>query len=318
MVCPKPSVLLLINNALSPDGYHRGNFKYMKKIVILLFSISLLISAYSCREKTEPEPVEIVDSTSLNSQVKFSYELLDSGRVKFVIQTPGVDSVKWYADWMRSKDENPEFRFEKNGAYDFLLKVFKKGTSLDSAFRITISNVNQQTEYATLKGVLFGKSYDLKSNAIPRNSFSGGGNLSLPRGTPGSYFADDLTSNRVYVIDFLENQGTDYETMKSSFKIGMQPLAQLKSYPTSDYGLNKKGWYILFAGPEGFHATGKNTTDTLEILEVKEVDQPRLFPEMADKALWVTWHIKTETESSGKMDCILKMKYIFYRAYVPF
>jgi hypothetical protein len=106
--------------------------------------------------------------------------------------------------------------------------------------------------------------------------------------------------------------------MRNNFKVGKKQLAQLKSYPTSDYSLTKNGWYFLFTGQDGVYATGNNPSDSLEILEVQEVYQAKLFPEMEEIAFWVTWHIKADTGERGRIDCILKMKYIIYKQYFDF
>lgn len=300
----------------------------MKNIIFVLLSALIIVSAYSCKNK-EPSPDIViikppiepipVDSSKLKPEIKFHYMLLDSGQVQFYNDTKNVIDNRWYVAWMRTKQVNPKVKFLVNGDYAIVLRIINNyGIENDTTFKININNVTEPNEMASVKGILFNNSYEYISSAVPRNAFYGYGEPSYPRGTPTSGWNLGNQGQTISIADFMENQGQDYETMKNNFKVGKQPLAELKSYPTGDYSLKKHGWYFLFVGKNGTYATGNSVNDSLEILEVKEVFQPKLFPEMEEKAFWVTWHIKADTGERGKIDCVLKMKYIIYKQYFDF
>lgn len=262
-------------------------------------------------DSTKVKP--IIDSAKNKPVIKFSYELLENGSIKFTNLSKDFKSLKWYAPY-KSKSENPIFLFEKNGKYTFLLSLENElGYRADSTFNINITNVTQylKVDSSVLSGVLFDKNILLKSKQS--NNFYGVGLASFPLGTPTSQFNSQAVN--IVIADFMPTQGINYSTVKNNFKVGKQSLAILNEYPTSNYSLKQRGWYAYFSGENGFFATDNNSE--LEILEVEEVNQPKLFPEMYDKAFWVTWKIKINTPK-GKIDCTLKMKYLIYEQYFDF
>lgn len=285
----------------------------------------MIVFEYSCKNKHEPIPDIIVtpiepipiDSSKLKPKIEFTYDFLDSGGVKFINKSRGIQSFRWYTSWYRTKAENPVFYFNKNDKYNFLIRyINEKGQEGDTTFYININNasISIKEDSSTLTGIVYGKNINI--NSVRWNDFYGVGWASLPLGTPSSRI--NVNGYTILIADFMTEQGKDYNSMVNNLKIGQQPLAQLKSYPTTDYSLNKHGWYILFGGQYGFYATGNSPNDSLEILEVKEVYERILFPEMENKAIWVTWHIKADTGERGKIDCVLKMKYIIYKQYFDF
>ena len=69
----------------------------MKQKIVLIILVITLIFLYSCKDSKNPNPVEIkpVDSTNVDSSLiptkfKFSYELLDSGGVKFTNHSKNI------------------------------------------------------------------------------------------------------------------------------------------------------------------------------------------------------------------------------------
>lgn len=310
-------MVLTSSIAVFIQGKPKQNPKHMKKIISALFFFTVVSAIYSCKDKEKPEPVGVIDSTLLKPEIKFRYVILDSGEVQFYNETKYAVSYKWYTDWMYSKSKNPKLRFLFNDNHQIVLRAYSKyGVRKDSIFKIDITNVVSSIELATIKGTIFGEHYEYSSGAIPRNNFLGYGEPSFPKGTPISAFGLSGLHQQIYLADFMKVQGRDSVSMKNNFKVGYQPLAILTSYPTGDYSLKQPGWYLLFTGKNGSYGTGNNNpTESLEILEVKEVYQPRLYPEMQNKAFWVTWHFKADTGVRGKIDCILKMKYIIYEQY---
>lgn len=284
---------------------------HMKKYSLIVLVFLAVISLYSCNEKKEPEPIVAVDSTLLKPRIEFDYQLLENGGVKFTNRSKNMASFKWWASWYRSKAISPTFYFEKDGKYNFLLQVVdNKGRESDTTFYLYIENtLNVKADSFYLKGVVFNREYDVKT--IGRNNFFGGGLASIPMGTPTVVFQID--DALITMADFNIVQGKDYQTMKNNFKLGKKTLAQMRN----DFSRSVDGWYLLFTGPYGTFGSGKASTDSLEILEVEEFTGRKLFPEMDERGFRVTWHFKAETEN-GKIDCILKMKYLIYETYIPF
>ncbi len=273
------------------------------------------MSFYSCGDKKEPTPEEVIDSTLLKPKIEFSYQLLDSGGVKFTNKSKNIVSSKWWVTWYRSKETSPTFYFESDARYNFQLRIVdNKGRENDTTFYLYIEKTPKiKIDSFSLKGIIFDKEFNL--NAIGRNDFYGVGLASLPLGTPSARFQESGVS--IMLADFMTVQGKDYQTMKSNFKLGNQTLAQLKTYPTGDYSRNIDGWYFLLTGQYGTYASGNASTDSLKILEVEEFKGRKLYPEMDERGFWITWHFKAETDK-GKIDCILKTKYIIYKTYIPF
>ncbi len=288
----------------------------MQKIFMMMFMSLVWISVYSCRDKKDPEPVVMVDSTLLKPSIKFDYQLLDSGGVKFTVRSADVDSLKWWTTWYRSKAANPTFYFEKNARYKFLLQfTTKKGRSGDTTFVIDITNAPGiiKADSFSLKGLIFDRPFE--NTDIGHNDFYGVGLASLPLGTPSARFVKGGIS--LTIADFNTTQGKTYESMKNHFEPGKKALAQLKRYPTTDYSRNRDGWYFLFASAGDNYASGNAGTDSLEILEVEEFRSRKLFPEMEERGFWVTWRIRATTDK-GAIDCVLKARYIIYETYIIF
>lgn len=287
----------------------------MKKYSIFFLIHLVVISFYSCNNKKEPEPIVEVDSTLLKPKIEFDYQLLQNGGIKFTNRSKNMVSTRWSTSWYRSKAVSPVFYFEEDARYGFLLQTIdEKGRHSDTTFYLYIENTPKiKADSFHLKGVVFNKEYNIKTTG--RNNFFGGGLASLPMGTPSATFQID--GLLITVADFNRVQGKDYQSMKNNFKLGKQILAQLKNYPTGDYSRNIDGWYFVFAVPDQRYMSGEVRTDSLEILEVEEFTGRKLFPEMDERGFWVTWHYKGETKN-GKIDCILKVKYLIFETYIPF
>lgn len=292
----------------------------MKQKCVLILVVVILVFLHSCKKQTEPNPVVIepIDSTKIPAQFKYTSTILDSGGVKFTNHSKNISSFKWYTYWYKSKAENPTFYFEENGTYSVIVYFFDEKIKMvrDTTLYVKIDNVPLGTKIDS--SYLSGEIYKNSVNLISPwwNDFYGGGFASLPMGTPSA--RTQQNGFWIAVADFNAVQGKDYATMKSNFKVGKQTLAQLTSYPTSDYSLKQRGWYVVFGGKYGFYATGNSPDDFLEILEIKEVYQKKLFPEIDERAFWVTWHVKADTGERGKIDCIFKTKYVIYQTYFDF
>lgn len=294
-----------------------------QKTLLKLLPLLTLGFVFGCKPDSRPKPFTglkpeeetRIDSSKLKPKIRFSYETLDSGGVKFTNLSAGYKAFKWHSPY-QSKEENPTFYLNKRGNLEFRFQFeTDKGVRGDTLFRVLIANTPVIKEDSSrLYGTVFNNKVDI---SMPLwNDFYGGGMASLPLGTPSAKLSKD--GYNIILADFMANQGKDYATVKNNLRAGKQPLAQLKEYPTTDYSLKTRGWYAIFAGKYGTYATGNNPDDLIEIAKVTEVSQRKLFPEMENKAFWVTWHIKADAGEKGKIDCFFETKYIIYKQYFDY
>jgi hypothetical protein len=293
-----------------------------KPLFILLLFITIGFIS-SCKPDSRPKPFTglkpeeetRIYSSKLKPKIRFSYETLDSGGVKFTNLSAGYKAFKWHSPY-QSKAENPTFYLTKRGNLEFRLQFeTDKGVRGDTLFRVLIANTPTIKEDSSrLYGTIFNNVVDI---SMPLwNDFYGGGVASLPLGTPSAKLSKD--GYNIILADFMPTQGKDYATVKNNFKPGKQPLAELKEYPTGDYSLKTRGWYVIFTGKYGTYATGRGADDLIEIVRVEEINQRKLFPEMEERAFRVTWHIKADAGEKGKIDCFFQTKYIIYKQYFDY
>ncbi len=299
----------------------------MKKNYFIVF-ISLSIGfVFSCKEKQSPivplqTTVKSVDSTNLivsksKPKLEFEYKLLDSGKV--YLNYSKLDTIVWYGDWMVSNEKETTFKFEANGFYLISLRVRRNNEFFsDSTFQISITNAKKEAEKSTLNGIIFDKKINFEKNALPSNYLFGIPLMSFPKNKIATLYNLNEKGQTIFIGNFLDINGIDYQTMKKIFKVGKQPLAQFEGNPVPDFNLNKNGWFVSIWGENGIYNFGNNPEDFVEILAVQEVTQPKLFPAIEEKAFWVTWHIKADTNDRGKIDFILKIKYIVYGEFLGF
>lgn len=288
-----------------------------------LLAILAMCLVFGCKPDSRPKPFTglkpeeetRVDSSKLKPKIRFSYQTLDSGGVKFTNLSAGYKAFKWHSPY-KSKAENPTFYLTKRGNLEFRLQFeTDKGVRGDTLFRVLIANTPTIKEDSSqLYGTFFNNEVNI---SMPLwNDFYGGGMASLPLGTPSAKLSK--AGVNILIADFMPTQGKDYVSVKNNFKTGKQPLAQLKEYPTGDYSLKTRGWYVILFGKYGTYSTGNNPDDLIEIVNVEEVNERKLFPEMENKAFWVSWHIKADAGQLGKIDCFFKTKYTIYTQYFDY
>lgn len=230
----------------------------------------------------------------------FSIELLDDGAVKMKNLSKNYSSIEIstrVGNWgYNTKEENPTFMFDMNGKY--LINLNASGRfSNHKQVEIEIKNiVNRELGY--FKGEWLGKQIDVSESfdhqTVTEYMDIAGGNRYLLLKNRTSF-----NSNSIELINFkvksdsMKTNEMKYEQIKSKFKLGIQN--------SDDWGLSL---YIL--------PLVSSKKKTIEILEIKEVPQRKIVPEMFDKAFWITYKINADFESFGKIDGILKVRYLIY------
>ena len=258
----------------------------------------------------------VVSDLPLPVKADFSYEMLADGKVKFTnTSTNAHEQLYWQVSnypYFYTNQQNPTYIFEKNGEYQISLVVSNKvpihyqskGSRDTKTIKLTITNASNYPHPSSFTGLFFGKNWDIISPNI--NTFYD---------TWGLVALSGISCNSFGVTDFghifIMNGDTrklstqeKYEKFKSQFKKGQ---------------LSLKEWDVRLSKNTSVWATLKETFSLandpkayLEIIEVQEIDQPKLLPEMYDKAFWITFKIKADFGDNNKVDGVLKVRYLIY------
>jgi PKD repeat protein len=230
----------------------------------------------------------------------FSYEVLDNGSVKFTNLSQNALDFEWRGTSpYYTKTENPTFVFEKNGEYLINMTAYSPFHQSNKLVTINITNVKEE-QAPTFTGTYLGN----------KGSFIGTGNVrfdgaccdGIPLGIPFLNFTVPDTDISLLVItsslvvkDY--TLADKYKAIKESFSVGKKDI----TYP------EWWGGFVVLGVP-----TDRDAPKTLEITDIQEVSQVKLIPEMYDKALWITFKITGDFGKYGKVDGVLKLKYLVY------
>ena len=223
---------------------------------------------------------------------------MENGGVQCKNLSKNVTDFTWYVNGYRSSTENPLFIFEKNEDCVILLQT--KGIDGITSNKITtvkVSNAKEPSEIAEFNGLYFDKKGRFTGTNF--NDFYGPrGLIALPNLVPSCIFGASETDIRI--VNFSGKAG--YENLKSILTTGNQNI----------YGKNKiyTDWYFAFQNYMLFLSDAVESN--LEIINVQEVPQPKLIPEMYDKAFWVIFKIKADFGNGNNIDGTLKVRYLIY------
>ena len=257
--------------------------------------------------KLGPVPV---DSTLLvKPEFKISYQILDSGWVQFYNYSKGLKTSNWNTLWGLNWFENsPKYWFPNGSQYvrfggiypdpefpNDYPDIFK---IMDTTIVFNITNSAPQIDSKRfMKGVVFGDSVDVTYDLDIQNHFLGGGIPSYDSLTPVSYIWPDYKIDYFSLADLNTVRGTTIENMRKQFKVGPIDLAQFQSITGK---LVRPGWQVFLYGK--FESGGRTTIsgkynqpESLEILSVKEIYQPPVFPGLDPTAFIVTFRFKATT-----------------------
>ncbi|MEA5259228.1 hypothetical protein VB264_15635 [Arcicella aquatica] len=251
------------------------------------------------KSKTVSKQIVINYVTQKTPIADFSIELLDDGVVKMKNLSKNYSSLEIgtsVGNWgYNTKVENPTFIFDMNGKYTIQLSA--NGAFFDhKAVEIDIKNTPNR-ELGYFKGEWLGKQIDVSESFDHQTvteymDIAGANRYLLLKNT---FYRD---TNSIEIINFkvrtdsLKTNEMKYEQIKSKFKLGIQ---------------NSDDWAVSFYLP-----LVSSKKKSIEILEIKEVPQRKIIPEMFDKAFWITYKINADFESYGKIDGILKVRYLIY------
>lgn len=264
---------------------------------------TIILTAYDKKGNSKTAKKQLViDYFEKNTpKANFSLKLLGNGLVQTTNLSENYSSLDIGVHvgnrGYNTKEENPIFEFDMNGKYQIQLAVANGPLSTSKSEVIEIKNITER-ELGYFKGEWFGKQIniqeDFNSQGITTYYDLGGGlNLYFLK---NSFNIDD--NNSIELINFkvktdsLKTNQMKYEQIKSKYKLGIQNSADwsISNYFPLIYSQNK----------------------TIEILEIREVSQRKIVPEMMDKAFWITYKIKADFGEKGKIDGILKTRYLIY------
>ena len=260
---------------------------------------TIVLTAYDKNGVSKTVSVQIVvDYIKKNTPVAdFSLKFLDNGIVQMTNLSKSYNSLDIgvsVGNWgYKTKVENPTFMFDMNGKYRISLAASNEFYNQKNAEFEVKNLVNRELGY--FKGEWFGKTVDVKEDfnnqSITYYYDIGSGNTYLL--LKQIFLIDnskgiELTNFKVKT-DSLKTNQMKYEQIKSKFKVGTQ---------------NSEDWAI--------NVLGIPISKSIEIIEVREVPQPKLIPEMYNKAFWVTFKIKADFGNGNNIDGTLKVRYLIY------
>lgn len=230
----------------------------------------------------------------------FTVVLLDNGRVQCQNLSKNTSNFEWHVNRYKSITNNPVFIFEKNGEHEISLRTSSvDGTISTKNLTVKITNANEPTETAEFNGQFFDKKGRFTGTNF--NDFYGPrGLIALPNLVPSCIFVSSDIDIRI--VNF--NGKPEYENLKNIFVVGNKNIyGKNKNYKDSD-------WYFAFQNYTLFLADA--ITSDLEIIDVKEINQPKLIPEMYEKAFWLTFKIKADFGNGKNIDGTLRVRYLIY------
>ncbi|HEY1055585.1 MAG TPA: hypothetical protein VGE24_10625 [Emticicia sp.] len=235
------------------------------------------------------------------AEADFSYELLDNGAVKFTNLSKNALDYAWRGGSpYYTKTQNPTLIFEKNGIYPITLSANSPFHESTKSVNINITNVKEE-QVPTFTGTYLKHKGALKGTGNVR--FDGACCDGIPLGIPFFHFTVPDTDIDLILITSSLNL-KDY-SLADKYKAIKEAAILNKKY-VSNNGL--MDWWFGVQGIPNDNYSPK----TLEIVEVHEIPQAKLIPEMYDKALWITFKIKGDFAEYGKIDGLLKLKYLVY------
>jgi hypothetical protein len=285
-------------------------------LLFLLFSTFTLITV-SCRDGSEPEPiVVVVDSSKIKPQIDINFTMLDSGYVQITNLTKKITKIEYNFSedntekrFWQTREVNPKIFFYKNGIKEIEVRMGFDDGLRDTTFikRVNVRNapiIETPIFQSRIKGIYLKDTLD--ESIFTVNAFTGGGVAILPSGPPiTNLFFND--GSLITIADFNDPQGLDFKIMVENLQPGLKLLRTTS---------NKFGWLVVFPNISNRIVLGDNFTDSLFIEEATVVYQPKIIPEMTDKAILVKMRIKGTFEGYGKVDLVFQHKYYHYKEYL--
>lgn len=296
----------------------------MKNSLLFLLLSLLTLAIVSCRNESEPEPEPIiatVDSSKIKPQIDIEFTMLDSGYVQIVNNSKKIIAAdyRFNDDFVHprtwsTREINPKIFFYSNGVKEIYAHLrFENGlgdTTVIRTIEVTKApNEGTLTSDSKITGTYLNSSI-ATDHPHMFNTFGGVGIAVQPYGTPltTAFFGEGSNRGVMVLADYNETQGVDFQPMLDNLKPGLKPLKN-RNIPKR----NGPGWTVLFPSISTGPALGGNESDSLFIEETKVIYQPKIIPEMTDKAILVKMRIKGNFEGHGKIDFVMQYKFYHYK-----
>lgn len=287
-----------------------------KRISLLL----LVVSIMACREKE-------VSIGLTPCENYFSYQLLDSGLVQFNNTYPSSANFKWIVESTANSNTyyslspDPFFKFESNDLFQIGVSLFSEldSSEIKCAFEVEVNSAFQSDDTTRIYGHLGERSLNNYIEPLGDRHFFpyvASENIYMPVGAPGGYWRG--TDLLIIMSDFNEKPSGTPSQFIQNIKPGIQSIAKFRNNTLDKNNLIEKGWYFgaivgVNGGAEPFYMFGGNDAneDQIEILEIVSKKRARLFPEMDDDTVWITWHLFNGESAEIPIDVIIHSEYIF-------
>lgn len=251
-----------------------------------------------------------ISSVTPKPFANFTYETGTDGMLKTINMSALSTNYEWrlikkgeYAGYT-SKAESPDFIIENNGTYYLYLTAFNQhGVTHSRRDSLIVTNA-RNTNRPTFEGAFFDKTGKLNGEGM--NTFDEGWGMLMVSGNSCYNFV-------------IKDVGSIFIVNGNSWRLTQEERYSLLKNKLITGPVDRKDWTILFRQekpiwsgiPEGFNLN-RAPDSIFEIEEVKEIEQPRLFPELKNKAFLVTFRIKVDLGVKGKIDGKLKVRYLIY------
>ncbi|UTA66582.1 PKD domain-containing protein [Emticicia sp. 21SJ11W-3] len=278
--------------ALGPKN--RVSYQYKKDGA---YTITLTAYNQKGQSKTQSQVITVDYYQKNTSVTDFALVAAQNGTIKMTSLSSNYTSLEAQVSaggmGFSTKTPNPIFELDLNGQYQFSMMAYNQISSAKDTL-ISIQNI-QEREKGYFKGNWLGteiETYETFDNQARTEYMDIGGgykfmnnHFAIIRGKQGI-----TISNRKINTDSLKTNQMKYEQIRSRFKAGIQ---------------NSENWILS--------TIGNPVSKSIEILEIREVQQKKIIPEMDSRAFWITYRIKADFgEYLGKIDGTLKMRYLIY------
>lgn len=242
---------------------------------------------------------------SLYPVIDWNFSYLGEGNVQVIDSSKYVNTIfridGLWGYWMEL-GESTIFQFDRNGTY---------GISINDGYdteTIEIKDLPEVEPLQTFTGNFFGEGNPPSKNGITQyyNSY---GLLAISHSPVVTFENEEFgflfRNNRSFYPEAFSTDrfrvNDKYDYFKELFKPGI---------------INKKDWTPLAYSTDDFLGSLENILDvpgsSIEITEVKEVENIKITPYFSEKAFWVTFKIYADIPSKGLIDGYFKTKYVIY------
>ncbi|HEY1054007.1 MAG TPA: hypothetical protein VGE24_02700 [Emticicia sp.] len=265
----------------------------------------------------------LIISLTINNRVPppiadFSYELLGEGKVKYKnLSTLSIGNYYWQDNKSLNKSDkkDPEFIYDQNATYHVSLSVLDAYGQYSSISKKVVITDAPPREMAFFKGIILDKPHEWNENPDDCRQL-------LTESEPGKAYLINTITNQADGNYFAISIAPKFRVLTNPYFDPLERYNKFKEYLVPGLkiiGLDGENtWNVGFTMHyKDQEPVRKNLSDdptaSLEIMEVKEVNQPILYDSVYPKSYWVTFKLKADFKEVGKVEGTLRIRYLIGR-----